>query len=612
MRFLICALLAGAVFAQSPRYGCEPAPDVTNALQRVDDLRSEVPSDRYIEQASQVLRQVIAKHPEDIFSNLRYLELFRSKGHDDVQMNYRSLMAAHPGDLRYELFYAASLVGTNTPDALKRLTALASQPDFPYPHLVLADIYSYSKFNDRSALVDSAIQFVTACPSYLPGYKWFQMFGDGERMRAITAKLREVLTGRTDRDALDAYRIVHMMEFRTTPPAQHAELRTRIQQDPPLPEPKPGPPKLPLYDISNEWYRSRPSHAATVEKAKQWIAKWPDEPLPYAALFDASSEIPETSEADLVAAGDRLIAINRKRPGVYLSTPAIIRVAQAYVKRGLKLDLIPEMVATGLREAEARPRFPESDLFDDRNYRMNEQFRHEARIEARGVEFELALRQDDEPKALQALRLMRQELDELTAIAVVRGLAEYREANYWRLMAKLAAASRRPEDEARYRELVEQRRKPRIADQTAEWSSVDKPLSKFRVDDVSGKTWSNTDLAGKVAVLNLWATWCQPCIQELPHFQKLAERFRNNTNVVFLSLDVDSNPAVVEPFLKGRGFTLPVLFAHEFINQLDSEMAIPRTWLVDRTGVLRYEQLGFGEPDAWIAIAAAKIDELTK
>ena len=128
---------------------------------------------------------------------------------------------------------------------------------------------------------------------------------------------------------------------------------------------------------------------------------------------------------------------------------------------------------------------------------------------------------------------------------------------------------------------------------------------------MDGRVWTAADLNGKVAVMNLWATWCAPCVEELPHFQKLYEALKDNPNVVVMAVNVDNNPGVVGPFLKGRSYTFPVVLAHDWANQLIPEMGIPRNWIVS-SGAIRSEQIGFSEPEKWLRDMLARVDEAAK
>jgi thiol-disulfide isomerase/thioredoxin len=624
---------------------------VAAAVRDLDDLRRSAAPDFYTKRAREVMADVVRRYPNDIFANLRYLSYFHEKGHEDVIKQYRSAMDAHPHDPHKALLYAASLIGTDTPEALRRLTALAEVPDFPYPYLLIGQIRSYQKFQDHAALSTNLLKFAEACPGYLPAYELLSFAGRGEHLRKVTETLRRLLETRTDRDALVAYRWLWPLEFRVTPPVEHDALRARVEQDiaslraryrledPVALEtfrtgyrtsgntaawralPAPVQESERVYEPSRQWYRDHPAkqNASKEEKEQQnrelaqaaqsWIAQWPDEPMPYSTRFQALAKLPQTSDGALVAAGAELIAINRKRSGRYLTTPAVIQVAQAYVNRGIRLDEVPGMLEAGVREADANRHAPESDLFDDRNHRLNEQYRYQARIEARGVEFDWALKSSKTERAQTALAAMREDLEKLTAVTTQPGYAQYLDADCWTKMARLAELEGRNEDAVRFRRTAEERRSaPRRSSDGSMVSAEGKRLPPLRATGADGRVWTPADLDGKVAVINVWATWCGPCVEELPHFQTLYEKLKDRSNIVVLTLNVDSNPGVVAPFLKGRSYTFPILLAHDYVDQFLPELGIPRNWVVEG-GTIRSEQVGFSESERWLSELLSKVDE---
>ena len=626
----VLTLLIVALDATAVEYGCEPAPEVASAIARVQALRDRPGArDDLKTQARQILGQAARSHPGDVFANLEYLFWHREKGHDDVIARYHSAMQQHPGDRRYELFYAASLIGTNTPEALRRLTELAS-PDFPYPYLLIGQIHSYQKFEDKAALTANLVRFVNACSSYLRAYELLGFVGIGEELGPVAVRLRKLLAGRSDRDAVMAYRWLWPMEFRVTPPAEHAALRTRVEEDigalklnPTADNPaavstlreayritknEAGLKSLPVvetdhpvYAAHRRWRKEHPTppkdappedirthYAALAEAARSWISKWPDQTLPYTSLLRAL-EMGQAPEAEIVAASELL------RPS------RVIDVARVYVSRGIRLAEIPSMIEAGLREAETMRRVPEFDFFDDRNHRVNEEARYGARIQARSVQFDWSVRTSKLDTAREALAAMRSDVDALFAVTTQTGAALYMDSQYWTKMAQLADLQGRRTDADEYRRAVENARRPVAAraQSTAGRTTVEgKPLPTMRLTGLDGRVWTSADLEGKVAVLNVWATWCRPCVEELAEFQKLHEVMKSRSNVVVLSLNVDANPGVVQPFVNGRSCTFPVLLAHDYVNGMLPDLSIPRTWMVEG-GVVRKEDIGFNA-DGWM------------
>lgn len=90
-------------------------------------------------------------------------------------------------------------------------------------------------------------------------------------------------------------------------------------------------------------------------------------------------------------------------------------------------------------------------------------------------------------------------------------------------------------------------------------------------------------LAGKAVVLEYWATWCAPCVEEIPHLNELAQKFKDRP-IVFLSV-TDEEPEVVEGFLKKRSISGLVGIAHTASPwKLYDVEGVPRTVLVDAAG----------------------------
>jgi thiol-disulfide isomerase/thioredoxin len=139
--------------------------------------------------------------------------------------------------------------------------------------------------------------------------------------------------------------------------------------------------------------------------------------------------------------------------------------------------------------------------------------------------------------------------------------------------------------------------KPVLAE--GRWETPDKELPAFELADLQGKTWKLTSLEGKKILINIWATWCGPCQSELPHFQKLYEQTKDRTDIVLITLNFDEDVGMVDPFVKKKGFTFPVLPAYAFLAGKIDVNSIPRNWLIDANGKWKWEQIGFDstEPD---------------
>jgi thiol-disulfide isomerase/thioredoxin len=154
--------------------------------------------------------------------------------------------------------------------------------------------------------------------------------------------------------------------------------------------------------------------------------------------------------------------------------------------------------------------------------------------------------------------------------------------------------------------------RPGKADEPAgRWETPKKPLPAFELSDLSGQTWKLKQLEGKALLINLWATWCGPCRAELPHFQKLYEQTKRRADVQVLTFNIDEEAGLVEPYMKERGYTFPVLMAYQLVRELLDNVGIPQNWLVDPRGNWKATQLGFDATDAdWVKTMIGKLESV--
>lgn len=84
-------------------------------------------------------------------------------------------------------------------------------------------------------------------------------------------------------------------------------------------------------------------------------------------------------------------------------------------------------------------------------------------------------------------------------------------------------------------------------------SNKGEPLPAFSLKTLDGDTITEKDLVGKTTVINVWATWCGNCLNELDDLNVLAAKYESDTNVVFLALS-DEDPSKIKDFLMRRPF----------------------------------------------------------
>jgi thiol-disulfide isomerase/thioredoxin len=109
---------------------------------------------------------------------------------------------------------------------------------------------------------------------------------------------------------------------------------------------------------------------------------------------------------------------------------------------------------------------------------------------------------------------------------------------------------------------------------------------------VGGGTSNLAAERGKVVLVNFWATWCEPCKSEMPGLQRLADELRDRPFVLY-SVDLQEDAAQVEAFQRDFGLSLfAVLDQDGDVTRAYGVRALPATFLIDRTGVLRQQRLG--------------------
>lgn len=121
------------------------------------------------------------------------------------------------------------------------------------------------------------------------------------------------------------------------------------------------------------------------------------------------------------------------------------------------------------------------------------------------------------------------------------------------------------------------------------------PVPEFQLHTLDGKTIASSELKGKTVVLNFWATWCGPCRRELPDFEKLYQKYKNDPKVVVLSMSTDEASTPVQSiadFVQGHRYSFPVLLGGDFASK-HSIAPIPMTWFINPEGRKVFEKIGY-------------------
>lgn len=129
------------------------------------------------------------------------------------------------------------------------------------------------------------------------------------------------------------------------------------------------------------------------------------------------------------------------------------------------------------------------------------------------------------------------------------------------------------------------------------------PASNFTYQNMNGIVSSTASLRGKVVFINFWATWCPPCRAEMPSMYQLYTKLRNDSNIVFIFINEDDNPAKVNSYLQENNMSLPVYTADDDATGNIFGGTLPTTVVMDTMGkiVLKHEGMAQYNTDSFVA-----------
>jgi len=128
-----------------------------------------------------------------------------------------------------------------------------------------------------------------------------------------------------------------------------------------------------------------------------------------------------------------------------------------------------------------------------------------------------------------------------------------------------------------------------------------RPAPDFSLIDLSGRALRLSDYRGKVVILDFWATWCEPCKQEIPHLVELQNKYAaQGLQVLGVSMD-DSEPPVRE-FQQQFKMNYPVAVGtSKLADQYGGVLGLPITFLIDRQGRIVARHIGATNPSVFEA-----------
>jgi len=121
------------------------------------------------------------------------------------------------------------------------------------------------------------------------------------------------------------------------------------------------------------------------------------------------------------------------------------------------------------------------------------------------------------------------------------------------------------------------------------------PLPEFSLPDITGSIRSISDWQGKILIINFWATWCPPCLKEIPEFIELQREYADQ-NVQFIGIAIDKL-GLVEDYLSFTDINYPILIAETGGGKLSQTLgnvinAVPFTVIVNQQSQIVYRHPG--------------------
>ena len=131
-------------------------------------------------------------------------------------------------------------------------------------------------------------------------------------------------------------------------------------------------------------------------------------------------------------------------------------------------------------------------------------------------------------------------------------------------------------------------------------------MTDFSLEDIKGKVVKLSDQKGKVVVITFWATWCAPCLQELPHLNKFYKKYKDDgLTILAINTDGPDTFAQAKTIIKRKRLKIPILKdpEGEVAAILNPRGTNPYTLFVDRFGRLAADHQGFAKGDEIKALA---------
>ncbi len=136
---------------------------------------------------------------------------------------------------------------------------------------------------------------------------------------------------------------------------------------------------------------------------------------------------------------------------------------------------------------------------------------------------------------------------------------------------------------------------------------------QFNLQTPDGKMLlSSADAAGKIIVLDFWASWCGPCRLEFPYLQQVYDKYKDNPSIQFAAINSGSGDTIekAKAFIERGPYSIPMTYDKGEMSDLFRIEALPTTIIIDKHGAVRLFRRGFNPSENFVDLMSAKIDTL--
>jgi thiol-disulfide isomerase/thioredoxin len=124
-------------------------------------------------------------------------------------------------------------------------------------------------------------------------------------------------------------------------------------------------------------------------------------------------------------------------------------------------------------------------------------------------------------------------------------------------------------------------------------SGDEKLAPEFSLYTLDGDEIRLSDYAGKIVILDFWATWCPPCRKSIPDLISIQNEYKDDLIIIGISLDQPSTQGELQPFIESYGINYPIVLGTlEVVEAYGNIQAIPTSFTIDREGKIINKHIG--------------------